>query len=540
MNRIAWIALTLLLALPAAMAHAEPIESSPGWNERLDISPDRVTVTFSEPLYEQGSFIQILNSDREQVDNGDLRIDNGANPVMTVTIPDLPDGGYLIVWQTYSQTDGHVIGGSFGFSIGPFAPPSGSVQEQSASLLGVAGRAFGYLAMTIVLGPYAYRLAVERKPLPENRSVRFDRSLILGAMLLAIGSILLLWDVKTSTNTSWAILLGSVGGKPLLQRSLVALGLFVLSALWLMGPVQPRRRYAILLVLWLVPIALAAQVGHAMGTFAHMVQFVHALSIASWIGGLAWYLWSLPKMESDEELTLMGRRFGTLGLLCVVTMALTGLALTTTILGPSILHVGSTWSDPWRRALALKVLLATGMVGLAAWNKLRLVPGGRSTKALLQRSIRIEAILGVLTLVAAAMLMSLGAPADAATATTSETDVTAYGNAYTGRLVIAPEPVQGESRNLRLYLEDSDGEPLRDNTCAEGREDCVQVDLWAEEDGRISAVHGEGVPQGDGWWVFEDLLFTRAGNFTAEVTASSAFVFEDILSFDLVSLARSD
>src|SRR5688572_16056291 len=71
----AGLALAQALAQPAE-AHATLVRSNPTNQEKLDRSPLRVTLNFSEPIEPQLTKIEVTNSDDERVDDGETAFDD--------------------------------------------------------------------------------------------------------------------------------------------------------------------------------------------------------------------------------------------------------------------------------------------------------------------------------------------------------------------------------------------------------------------------------------------------------------------------------
>jgi copper transport protein len=130
------IALSLVAALvanapwfsaPEVLAHANLVRSEPASNSVLEQSPERVVIWFTEPIEDEFSEIQVLNSQGEPVDNGDSAVDSNDPRVISATLPSLPNGTYTVAWRNLSTVDGHSVRGAFVFSVGEplsAAPPS--------------------------------------------------------------------------------------------------------------------------------------------------------------------------------------------------------------------------------------------------------------------------------------------------------------------------------------------------------------------------------------------------------------------------------
>ncbi|MFW6069048.1 MAG: copper resistance CopC family protein, partial [Chloroflexota bacterium] len=114
----------LLLLGPArpARAHAAFSHSDPAPGSVLPEHTHQVTIWFTEPLEPEFSEIQVLNTEGQQVDNGNSEVLPDDETAMTVSLPTLPDGTYTVVWRNVSTVDGHSLRGSFVLSFGEALP----------------------------------------------------------------------------------------------------------------------------------------------------------------------------------------------------------------------------------------------------------------------------------------------------------------------------------------------------------------------------------------------------------------------------------
>jgi copper transport protein len=129
----------LLLAAPPAAAHATLTGSTPGDGEVVATQPDRVTLTFSEPVSLSDDAIRVLDPDGEPVHTGratDLDAGDGSVIKGISLATGLPDGTYTVAWHVVSA-DSHPISGAFTFSIG--APSATTVDPGAATATGDDG-----------------------------------------------------------------------------------------------------------------------------------------------------------------------------------------------------------------------------------------------------------------------------------------------------------------------------------------------------------------------------------------------------------------
>lgn len=102
--------------------HANPILYSPPSNSvfQLDqLLPNNITILYSERPEQKLSYIHVLNSDNERIDNNDFKIigqdERGAS--VTLESTKLSSGTYTISWLVLSKDDGHITKGSYVFTI---------------------------------------------------------------------------------------------------------------------------------------------------------------------------------------------------------------------------------------------------------------------------------------------------------------------------------------------------------------------------------------------------------------------------------------
>src|SRR5687768_3900091 len=102
--------------------HANPVSYNPSSNSvfQLDqLLPNNITILYSERPEPKVSYIHVLNSQNERIDNNDFKIigqdERGASVSLDST--KLSSGAYTISWLVLSKDDGHITKGSYVFSI---------------------------------------------------------------------------------------------------------------------------------------------------------------------------------------------------------------------------------------------------------------------------------------------------------------------------------------------------------------------------------------------------------------------------------------
>jgi len=149
---------------------------------------------------------------------------------------------------------------------------------------------------------------------------------------------------------------------------------------------------------------------HALAAgWAVLLIGVHLLSVAFWLGALGPLL-LIARHDDAQRAAGPAARFGKAAVVVVGALVIAGLTLAW------ILMVNpSRWpSSNYGRLLAVKLGLVAGLLGVAAFNKLRLTPrllaGDVRALRSLQRSIRAEMVLAASILWVTACLTTLTGP----------------------------------------------------------------------------------------------------------------------------------
>ena len=520
-----WPLLLLILLAPGALGHAEPFQSEPAGGARLEAAPTQIWVDFTEPVYRDGSWIRVLDQDGRRVDLDDLTITGpDARPRLTVSLGEIPDGAYRIEWQTYSKSDGHTINGAIGFAVGGFAPPATTVDAGGdAGLAAAAARALLYAGFAAGLGALAYTRFVAGAATSATA-----RQMQVGGWATLVGTGLLTLDTWRGTGLGLSEYLGSPGGTGYLVRIALAVGLVVLA----------KRHNNLALATWLVFAWFTASQGHITrhGLWGTALETLHLVAMAVWLGGLWLFLRHLASRDH-------GARFTRLAQAAVLILVATGTLITAVLVWDVASSPDVLWTDSWTWYLTIKIALVALMLLLAAVNRwvfledhpmrhwvARWRPDwtatGAAREAGLRRTVRFEAAVSALVLVAAGLLMSVSPPAEGSIQTADGLERTAQGRDYLAFLEIRPQPTVGGDHTVRVYItEEFSGDVLANNTC--GRDSCVRLS-W-DVDG-ASAQEVILAPEGDGWW-HANVLFVAAGNTTMQLDVQSAYVYRDTLPF---------
>ena len=102
-----------------AYAHADLAETVPSLTEALTTSPEELRLTFTESVEIAFSEVSIVDSEKTEIQVGELSLDPEDNKTLVVPIEvALVAGTYTVEWAVVSG-DGHKIEGSYDMTIAP-------------------------------------------------------------------------------------------------------------------------------------------------------------------------------------------------------------------------------------------------------------------------------------------------------------------------------------------------------------------------------------------------------------------------------------
>jgi putative copper export protein len=354
----------------------------------------------------------------------------------------LPRGSYRVEWHSVSTDDGHELEGSFSFGVQ--APAlAGATTTVAGPLSGLGWlrtllRAAFYPALFLFAGALMLRTLLGgrdravwllpvgvRRRLGDDRVtalVRAEHSLVLDAGLaataLAAGVVLVETQIAAGSLSPGAIHAFLLSDTPGLAR----VGLIVLLALAVAGAVMAPRYSGVVAALALGELALS---GHADSAspraLAVVVDWIHLLAGALWLGGIAMiaWIWVRRLRDAGPELrrAVMGEllpRFGRVALPAFLVVASTGV-LNAYI---QLRHPALLWESPYGRALLVKSALVA-VIALVSYTHVfrlrpRLLAANPHPDAMLERRhwrlLGSELLLGVGLAVVVAVLVAFPLP----------------------------------------------------------------------------------------------------------------------------------
>ncbi len=111
------ISLALLFLLPkASWGHAFPDHSDPKVGSTVSGPPAQVSIWFDSDLETAFSTLMVHNADGKMIDKRDVRVASSDPKLLQVSLPPLPQGTYLVIWNVVAR-DGHRTNGQFTFTV---------------------------------------------------------------------------------------------------------------------------------------------------------------------------------------------------------------------------------------------------------------------------------------------------------------------------------------------------------------------------------------------------------------------------------------
>jgi copper transport protein len=445
-TRFGTVAALALLA-GEALGHAALVASEPADGAVLEQAPAAVVLRFSEPV----TPIAIGLVDRSGA-RAALRAEVDGVAVRAALPPGLPSGPYFVSYRVTSL-DSHPVGGAVAFSVGSverLRAPEVADAIGTGAPARAALRVVHDLALLVAVGGALFVLLVA--PFPRQRSVLAAAAALAGAGAIASvglhGAALL--DLTLLDWPSWRIGFATTRG-PAAIVACAGVGAIAAGALRRAG----RAGTWLLALGAAVAIASFALSGHPAAAepraLAATLIVAHVAAAAFWAGSLLGLLAILRSPESGRAAAPALSRFSNLGVFAVLMLMTAGIGFAAMQLH-ALAELASTTYGRW---IAVKSGLLAGLIAVAAWNRLRLLPAlkrdGPRAGYRFRRAIVAEIALMAATIGAAAILAQTPPPRSVPGAQ----HVAMSQEGYSARLVVAP--ASAGSNAITITLE-KDGE----------------------------------------------------------------------------------
>ncbi|GIT93369.1 hypothetical protein JANAI62_37960 [Jannaschia pagri] len=278
------------------------------------------------------------------------------------------------------------------------------------AVLAILAKAIGYGAALVAMGGVLFSTVFATRA--DAPALRTARQLAVGAALVGLAVLALRFGIRAARISG----MGFEGAADPMMLGFVWDSPLGTAAIW-----RGAGDLAILAILvprighWIalggsVAVAISfTQVGHALGeprAALAVLLVLHLLAAAFWVGALA-PLRRTAFLPIGADLL---HHFGKIAVFGVAVLVIAGTALAYLLSG----SLAALFGTAYGLGLLLKVGVVSALLGLAALNKVRLVPALRAGKPgtadALRRSISLEMLAVALILLATAMITTVTTP----------------------------------------------------------------------------------------------------------------------------------
>ena len=426
-------------SLPFASAHPFTEETIPSLTSNAPAGTTEVIVFFSEPVDINFSEIKVLDNNGNQVDNKDTNYYEGELSLI-VTTPPLEDGVYTATTKVLSKVDGHLVPGAFLFAVGDvIVDPTilGIEKPSELVFLPEAGARFpGILGQTIILGAIIASLIIwgtqnkqsikeELEKIENIHHGKFMSLTGIGLGLVFVSDILMIAVQTIRLETSPLNAIQTDFGNIWLIRMAITI---ILLGIWFgldRKKKLSKRNQIPILVMSLALIATTSLIGHGAAsgeTSALLLDYIHGLVAAVWIGGIFYFVFTLlPTLSNLKE---SSREKMSLVLIPRFSIAFIIAIGIVTITGPTLMwflesDVGLITESVYGQLIILKIVIAAIMIGLGGFFQFKIQRNAEknfsSGKILvhkkLKKTLKVDVILGIILLGVVALLTNGTLPA---------------------------------------------------------------------------------------------------------------------------------
>lgn len=395
-----------------ASAHAVLLESSPTSGETLTSPPSEVVLRFSESVDPRLSSIAVTDLEGSSRSVG--KAGSVAATELRIDVRRMDRGIMLTTWRAFSRVDGHVTVGSFAFGVNedPAAVVIDEPVAPAPTAFSVLGRWAFLAGLTLILGAVALALA---------GGGSMPGWLAVGAGVAMVGLAAVGHQQRVDAGAPSAIFLGTSIGRALLWRGaglLVVLGSALLarqtSRRVLMSGSLVAPSLAGMAAIAVVGVHVASGHAGAFGARDVIAQVLHVVAVGVWAGALLPIAIRLRR-EGSGAAPLV-ERFSRWALPAVVVVVATGTLR-------SVREIGGLdgFSSGYGRIVLAKIVTLLIVIGLAAANRRRFLPRAATD------ATRLTRLVGVETVLVAAMLAGTGLLANLAPPVQPSTSVAAVG-----------------------------------------------------------------------------------------------------------------
>jgi len=387
-----------LLALPAvllaalvwaasAYGHAAYVGSEPSPGQRLERSPARVVLVFTEPLNERLAGATLRPAAGGSPIRASVAVQDRKRLVLTPS-RELATGAYRVDWHTVSTEDGHALEGAFSFGVRADAGAAPALETGPLARGGavrIAARIALYATILMLAAALLLPLLIARPrgwPVPDLDpgdeggrvdldGVRAHERRLRGDLAWAAVAAAVVATVADAADAARGIdpgrmgdyLAGNLAG---IGRALVVVALVAAAALRDRRP----RAAAGAVVLALGGVAASGHAGSAEPRVPSILNdWLHLVSGSLWLGGIGLLVvlwWPVVRFTRPGSRVAIAREvlepFGRIAIGAFLVAVATGLVSLVTQLG----RVAALWDTAYGRLLAVKIVVV-GLIAAASF-----------------------------------------------------------------------------------------------------------------------------------------------------------------------------
>lgn len=427
------------ISIPFAAAHPFTEKTIPSLGSNAPAGTTEIIVYFSEPVDINFSEIKIFDSNGNQIDNKDTNYYEDSELSLIVTTSPLDNGVYTASTKVLSKVDGHLVPSAFLFGVGDVIikdqnPPE--VDSEIIFLPEAGARFLGILGQTIVLGAVIASLLIWGTQNKQLIKEELDKVEIfhhgkfmsitgIGLMLVFISDILMIIIQTIRLETSPLDVIGTYFGTVWFARMIITV---VLLGIWFgmdRKKTLSKKNQIPMLITSLVLISTSSLIGHGAASEqigALALDYIHNLVSAVWIGGIIYFVFTLlPTFSQLKEITREKMSLLVIPRFSIAFIISIGIVIIT---GPTLMwflesDVGLITKSMFGQLIILKITIAAIIVGLGGFlqfniqnNAEKNFSSGKITvHKKLKKSLKVEAVLGMILLGVVALLTNGTLPA---------------------------------------------------------------------------------------------------------------------------------
>ncbi len=431
--------LVLSISIPYASAHPFTEETNPSSTENAPEGITQVTVFYSEPIELDYSYLKVLDSNGNQIDNKDSKYYQGEKSLI-VSTPPLESGVYTVTSKVLSKVDGHLVDDAFIFGVGDVVVDLPSDKPRSIYDIlffpEAASRFPGLVGQTIVLGAVIASMLIwgtqnkdlikkEIKKVDTFHHAKFMTLTGIGLMLVFASNIAMLAIQSFRLETSAFDAIQTTFGSSWIIRMVITV---VLLGIWFWLDRKKKmteKNQSPMLVLSLLLIGTSSMIGHGAASgemSAFVLDYIHNLVAAIWIGGIIYFSFILlPTFSSLENVVNEKMSLVMIPRFSIVFVIAVGIVIIT---GPTLMwllesNVGLITESIYGKLIIAKIVIAAIMVVLGGFFQFKLQKSAEislnsksfSVHRKLRKSLKVDAVLGIILLGVVALLANGTLPA---------------------------------------------------------------------------------------------------------------------------------